>query len=240
MHFWAASSLTKQCCCTSTVVLIHDSIVQIRLRNGIFKIVKYSCWTGKPTKVKSIFVGDRLSVGGQQKWNQICFCFCWALPYMGQKQKQKWIITPQFTHFCGFHHPYANKNKNNSDFIFVGPRLITYLQQKWISFLFAFLVNKNENNFEDSMTYPSFLYCFMYSTKVLVWQHRLVNDDTVHQRILCSNSCLTVSGFTLSFLRLSFYVYALQLQWFVVRFVVAHHGKRCYLRCNRDNSLSWQ
>jgi hypothetical protein len=29
---------------------------------------------------------------------------------------------------------------------------ITYLQQKWISFLLAFLVNKNENNFEDSMT----------------------------------------------------------------------------------------
>ena len=33
------------------------------------------CWPGKPTKMKSIFVGDRLSVGGQQKWNQNCFCF---------------------------------------------------------------------------------------------------------------------------------------------------------------------
>ncbi len=76
-----------------------------------------------------------------------------ALPYTGQKQKQKWIITPWFTHFCGFHPPaHTNKNKNNSDFIFVGPQLITYLQQKWISFLLAFVVNKNENNFEDSMT----------------------------------------------------------------------------------------
>ncbi len=45
--------------------------------------------------------------------------------------------------FCGFHPPHTNKN--NSDFIFVGPRLITYLQQKWISFLLTFLVNKNEN-----------------------------------------------------------------------------------------------
>ncbi len=25
-----------------------------------------------------------------------------ALPYTGQKQKQKWIITPRFTHFCDF------------------------------------------------------------------------------------------------------------------------------------------
>ncbi len=48
--------------------------------------------------------------------------------------------------------PLYNKNKNNSDFIFVGPRLITYLQQKLISFLLPFLVNKNENNFEHSMT----------------------------------------------------------------------------------------
>jgi hypothetical protein len=62
------------------------------------------------------------------------------------------MITPRFTHFWGFHSPYTNKNKNNSDFIFVGPRLKTYLQQKWISFLLAFVVNKNENNFEDSMT----------------------------------------------------------------------------------------
>jgi hypothetical protein len=44
-----------------------------------------------------------------------------ALPYTGQKQKQKWIISPKFTHICGFHPPYTNKNKNNSDFIFVGP-----------------------------------------------------------------------------------------------------------------------
>jgi hypothetical protein len=39
MHFWTVSSLTKRCCCTSTVVLIHDSILQIWLRDGIFKIV---------------------------------------------------------------------------------------------------------------------------------------------------------------------------------------------------------
>ena len=84
-----------------------------------------------------------------------------ALPYAGQKQKQKWIITPQFTHFCGFHPPYTNKTKNTSDFIFVGPWLITYLQQKWISFWLAFLVNKNDNNFDDSMTYPSFPYWFI-------------------------------------------------------------------------------
>ncbi len=76
----------------------------------------------------------------------------WALPYAKQKQKQKCIITtPRFTPFCGFHPLYTNKN--NSDFIFVGPQLKTYLQQKWVSFLLAFLAYKNENNFEDSMTY---------------------------------------------------------------------------------------
>ena len=75
----------------------------------------------------------------------------WALPYAKQKQKQKCIITPRFTPFCGFHPLYTNKN--NSDFIFVGPQLKTYLQQKWVSFLLAFLAYKNENNFEESMTY---------------------------------------------------------------------------------------
>jgi hypothetical protein len=39
MHFWTVTSLTKRCCHTSTVVLIHDSIVQIWLGDGIFKIV---------------------------------------------------------------------------------------------------------------------------------------------------------------------------------------------------------
>jgi hypothetical protein len=52
MHFWTVSSLTKRCCRTSTVALIHDSIVQIWLRDEIFKIV-------------FIFVGQE----SQQKWN---------------------------------------------------------------------------------------------------------------------------------------------------------------------------
>ena len=80
-----------------------------------------------------------------------------------------------------------------------------------------------------------------YSTKVLVRQHRFVNDDTVHKRILRSNSCLAVSGFALSFLPLSLYVYAPQLHGFLVRCFVAHHGKWCDMRWNRDNgALSWQ
>ncbi len=64
----------------------------------------------------------------------------------------------------------------------------------------------------------------LYSTKVLVPQHRFVDDDTVHERILRSNSCLAVSGFALSFLPLSLHVYALQLHGVVVRCVVAYHG----------------
>jgi hypothetical protein len=161
---------------------------------------------------------------------------------MRKNQKQKWITTPRFTHFCGFHPPFTNKNKNNSDFIFVGPRLITYLQQKWISFLLAFIVNKNENNFEDSMTYPSFPY---YCTVLKYWYDSIVSSTMIQyisgsKRVLLSNNCLTVSGFALSFLPLSLYVYGLQLHSFVVRYVVAHHGKRWDLRCHRDNFLPWQ
>ena len=107
--------LLYQYCSTDTWFNIANLATWWNLQN-CFRF----CWPGKPTKMKPIFVGDRwLSVGGQQKWNQICFCFCWALPYMGQKQKQKWIITPQFTHFCGFHPPYTNKNK--SDLILLAP-----------------------------------------------------------------------------------------------------------------------
>ena len=54
-----------------------------------------------------------------------------------------------------------------------------------------------------------------YSSKVLVRQHRFVDNHTVHKRILRSNSCLAVSGFALLFLPLSLYVYALQVHGFV-------------------------
>jgi hypothetical protein len=60
----------------------------------------------------------------KQKQKQFCFHFCWP--------------------------PTDKLSPSKMDFIFVD---FPAGQQKWISFLLVFLlVNKNENNFEDSMT----------------------------------------------------------------------------------------
>ena len=52
------------------------------------QIFFHFCWPGKPTKMRSIFVGDRASVRGQQQWNQICF-FC--LYKEGESHKNVYI-----------------------------------------------------------------------------------------------------------------------------------------------------
>ena len=84
---------------------------------------------------------------------------------------------------------------------------------------FSFVGQESQQKWKTILKIPScsqiFQDWFIVHYKVLVQQqHRFINDDTVQKCILHSNSCLAVSGFTMLFLPLSLYVYALQLHGF--------------------------
>jgi hypothetical protein len=175
--------------------------------------------------------------------------------------------------------------------MFVGPRLITYLQQKWISFCWLSWSTTIKTILKipwpsqvfriDSCTVVKYWYdstvsltmilyisgssvrtvvsqcqdshsrfylclcmCMHFSCTALSWDAslRIMENDEIWgaiMTILCRDS-RTADSRQWSSLPLSLYVYALQLHSFVVRCVVAHHGKRWDVRCHRNNSLSWQ
>ena len=164
----------------------------------------------------------------ENTWNMVLWPFL-------IRDKKKWIITPRFTHFFGFHPPCTNKSKNNSDFIFVGPRPPTDnlsptkmdiifvgfpSQQKWkkiwrpsqVSVLIHCTVLKYWYNSTVSLT--MILYISGSSIRTVISQ-----CQDLHSRFyLCLRPCMHFI-----------------LHSFVVRCVFAHHGKRWDLRCHHDN-----
>ena len=100
--------------------------------------------------------------------------------------------------FCRLHCPRRDKNKNNSDFIFVGPWLRTCLQQKWISFLLAFLADKNETILKIPWPSQKLVWANTTSPTVLERQHPSLmmtlskNSSSVWTAVLQ----LAASGFT--------------------------------------------
>ena len=155
------------------------------------------------------------------------FCYFRSEPAMRHSNKSEIMEVvlqfPLIVNFWAFR-PFLIRDKNR-----ISPSIHTITKTILISFLLApdwqpSISNKNGFNccwlswstkmktiLKISWPTQVFRIDSSYSTKVLVLQHRFVDDDAVHKRILRLNSCLAVSWFALLFLPLSLYVYALQL-----------------------------
>jgi hypothetical protein len=143
------------------------------------------------------------------------YTFLWLSPSLYKQKKQIWF------HCCW---PLTDAlSPTKMDLIFVGfPG-----QQKWKK-----------------------IWRFHHVAKFVLLNHVSVlqywNDSTASSMMTQSKNASSVwtivsqcQDSQLSFLHSHLYVYAREQYCFVERCFVAHHGKQCDLRCNRDISSSW-